>query len=256
LYIRTETVQVYMGANVLTNGTSYVMTIELSDAYYPVDGDGGISDIALLTRNIRDVYCCLQNTDTRITRRTDKRHPSSTSMLEEAPARTSPLDCGIFPTSNMAVDDDSWDTATRGILDHTPSFPGYNWWYDPSQERALHFFDLDKLYSDKYHGADHVDQDVVQAYAHYALHYCQLVRGAACDMVADVGAAQCYFSEGMRRLGAQVLSIEGSAAGFDACKRRAGAKPETRNPQPSILQSLWCRVQGAGCRVQGVGYRV
>lgn len=39
----------------------------------------------------------------------------------------------------------------------------------------------------------------------------------------DVGAGRCYFSEGMRRRGAEVLSVEGTASGFAACVVRAGA---------------------------------
>ena len=93
--------------------------------------------------------------------------------------------------------------------------------YDPSQPNALHFYNLDALYSVEYHGEDHVTNSVVVAYATAALAYCAHLLGRECKEVVDVGAARCYFSEGMRRLGANVTSVEGTTAGVNACRNRA-----------------------------------
>ena len=69
---------------------------------------------------------------------------------------------------------------------------------------------------------------VVAAYAKYALEYCALILGRVCTDVVDVGAGRCYFSEGMRRRGTEVLSVEGTVSGFEVCVVRAGANSVVR----------------------------
>ena len=143
---------------------------------------------------------------------------------------------GVSPTRKVALKSCVWvpdehtgkrdlhcpDPESSGYLaKNTSSFPGYNWWYDPTQPNALHYFHLDALYSVEYHGEDHVTGSVVETYATAALAYCAHLLGRKCNEVVDVGAARCYFSEGMRRLGANVTSVEGTTAGVNACRQRA-----------------------------------
>ena len=44
--------------------------------------------------------------------------------------------------------------------------------YDPTQPNALHYYNLDALYSVEYHGEDHVTDSVISTYASAALAYC------------------------------------------------------------------------------------
>ena len=217
-----------LGISVLSDG-EYTVHLTVLDAY-----PGLSSDEALLNRRSLRVRCCQRSLEELAEPKVER-----TGRDHDDALRADPLPAtfaGIFPTNQFAVVENcgkqGHDCPTRlerGNIDNTPSFPGYNWWFDPRQAHSMHFYNLDRLYDEHYHGADHVGASVVEAYAKHALQLCASLLGHACSEVVDVGAGRCYFSEGMRRQGANVLSVEGTASGVAACAARAGAASVVRH---------------------------
>jgi hypothetical protein len=152
----------YLGTNILTPGM-YKVEVTLNDEFYDTESH---PDEALLNFHIiLNVECCPKNQDSRIRRgRTtvdELRTHSDLSMIMHENAGHDDMKASfasVFPTSSAVVKPS--EKMMSGNLDSVSSFPGYNWWYDPRQGNALHFYDLDLMYGSEYHGTDHVDQQV------------------------------------------------------------------------------------------------
>jgi hypothetical protein len=204
-------VYVYMGTNVLVPGLLNCV-ITLLDAHPRQTSE------AVVAARSQTIACCPQNVEGHLSNSPHElQRPAHVSEDEQGRLQCSKS--GICPTSSVKT---VWG-GVDGTLVHTASYPGYNWWSDPRVQHALHYYDLDQVYDETYHSYDHLNDMAVADYAASALMYCEVLLGKPCTQVLDAGAHRCYLSEGMQRLGAKVLSVEGTAAGVAACKARVGA---------------------------------
>ena len=94
-----------------------------------------------------------------------------------------------------------------------------NFWFNPNHEHGFGIVDLDSIYPEKYFEKDHVKPETVEAYCRLVPEIYESLTGKKLSSIIEFGSAGGWFLSGFIKAGYNVLGLEGTNAGVEACLR-------------------------------------
>lgn len=95
-----------------------------------------------------------------------------------------------------------------------------NFWFDPEHEHGFGIVDLDSIYPEKYFEHDHVKPETVKAYCKLVTEIYESLTNDNPKKLIEFGSAGGWFLAEFIKMGYEILGLEGTTAGIDACLKR------------------------------------
>jgi len=88
------------------------------------------------------------------------------------------------------------------------------WWFDPNNEHAFTFFDLDGLYNDQYFATDHVPESTTSLQYEVVEKGLKVILGKKPESIVEFGSAAGWFTSYYHSKGIYIFALEGTRAGI------------------------------------------
>jgi len=95
-----------------------------------------------------------------------------------------------------------------------------NFWFDPNHEHGFAIQDLNGLYPEKYFESDHVKPETIENYCRLVPEFYEKITGQALNSIIEVGSGGGWFTKSFQDAGFEIVGLEGTEAGYNACKTR------------------------------------